>query len=138
VQGAVDYRLVETYTLGVPGVEDELDVRSVPVTVTGRLYLPAGERVRLFAAAGAGWYYVIYDYSDDLEGLGAEDENEHSFGWHIGGGLDVDVAPDVSLYFEGRAVFVDPDRDLDDATFDDVEELDYDSTYFAGGVTFHF
>jgi hypothetical protein len=33
---------------------------------------------------------------------------------------------------------VDPDRALDGDTLDQAEDFDYDSTYFAGGLTVHF
>jgi opacity protein-like surface antigen len=138
LQGAVDYRLVETYALDTGPVDGELDVRSVPITASARLYIPGVAPVSLFGVAGAGWYHIIYDYSEELEDLGADDESESTFGWHLGAGLDVHVTPSVSLYGEGRAVFVDPERSLDEEVFDDVEEFNYDSTYFAGGLSFHF
>jgi opacity protein-like surface antigen len=138
IQGAVDYRSVSQYDVTVGPVDGSLDVRSVPVTLTGRLYIPVGVTSSLFAGAGAGWYHLIYDYSNDLEAIGVDDRSESTFGWHVGGGLDIGIAPRVSLFGEGRAVFVDPDRALDGDTLDQAEDFDYDSTYFAGGLTVHF
>jgi len=59
-------------------------------------------------------------------------------GWHVGAGLEVKVAPRVALYGEGRAVFLDPERDLDSSVFNQVEDFDYNSTYFVGGLNFLF
>lgn len=138
ILGAVDYRSVSQYDIMVGPVDGSLDVRSVPVTLTGRLYLPVGLTSSVFAGAGAGWYHLVYDYSNDLEDIGVDDRSESSFGWHVGGGLDIGIAPRVSLFGEGRAVFVDPNRDLDDGTLEQAQDFDYDSSYFAGGLTVHF
>jgi opacity protein-like surface antigen len=135
IQGAVDYRLVEKSTINAGVTQGTLKVRSVPTTVTARLYLPGP--VSPFAAVGAGWYHLVYDYSSNLEGLGASDHAETTFGWHVGGGVRVMVAPKVSVYGEGRAVFVRPDHALNQQVFDQVKSWDYDSVYFAGGVSLH-
>lgn len=132
-QLGVDYRHVNEYSVPTGSGEGTLDVRSVPVTVSGRLYLPT-PGPSPFAEVGAGWYHVIYDYDDELEALGAEDDSENSFGWHVGAGLDLPVGPRASLVGQLRWVFVDPERELDKATFDQVEEFEYDSWYGAVGV----
>lgn len=138
LQGAVDYRLVETHPVQGNTASGEIDVKSVPVTATARLYLPIPSNWRLFAAAGAGWYYLLYEYSDELIAVGFEDRHENTFGWHVGAGVEVKVAPQVSLYGEGRGVFVDPDQALDSETFEAIERFDYDSLYFAAGFNLHF
>jgi len=137
VQGAVDYRHISSFDINTPNGSGELSVREIPVTVTGRVYLPVS-KVSPFAAAGAGWYHLIYDYSNNVEAMGAEDKSTNTFGWHVGAGLEVQVAPHIGLYGEGRAVFLDPERDLDSSVFDQVKDFDYNSTYFAGGVNFMF
>ena len=138
IQAAVDYRSVSSYDVVVGPVDGSLNIRSVPVTLTGRLYVPVGVTSSIFAAAGAGWYHLIYDYSSDLESIGVDDRTDSTFGWHVGGGLDLGIAPRVSLFGEGRAVFVDPNRSLDEDTLQQAEDFNYDSTYFAGGLTLHF
>jgi opacity protein-like surface antigen len=70
--------------------------------------------------------------------MGADDKSTNTFGWHVGAGLEVQVAPHMSLYGEGRAVFLDPERDLDSSVFDQVGDFNYNSTYFAGGLNFLF
>ena len=133
LRGDIDYRHVETLNLDIPGQEGEVDVRSFPVTATARFYFPTGPTFRLFAAAGAGWYYMRYDYSGAF--LVVEDESDSSFGWHLGGGLQWELSPTVAIYGEVRGIFVDPDRSFDEDLARDVEEFDYDSVYMAVGVT---
>ncbi len=135
VQGSVDYRFADEINFTNSG---QAKVRSIPLTVTARFYLVATEQVSVFAAAGAGWYHLVYDFSDDLEALGIDDTSQNTFGWHVGAGLVVPISPTVALYGEGRAVFADPDRVVDDELADDISEFDYDSTYLAGGVNFMF
>lgn len=135
VQGSVDYWLADS--IGLPGGE-ELKIRSIPITVTGRLYIVGTDQLSLFAAAGAGWYHLMYDFPDDLEDLGFDDQSNNTFGWHIGAGLVVPVSPTVAIYGEARAIFLDPDQALEEEDLDDVQDFDYDSTYLAAGVNLMF
>lgn len=135
VQGSADYRFADEINFTNGG---QAKVRSIPLTVTARLYVVATEQVSVFAAAGAGWYHLVYDFSDDLEALGLDDTSQNTFGWHLGAGVVVPISPTVGLYAEGRAVFADPDRVVDDELADDITDFDYDSTYLAGGVNFMF
>jgi opacity protein-like surface antigen len=134
VQGSADYRLADEFGTG----DTTLKIRSVPLTVTGRLYFLNTAQLSVFAAAGAGWYYLVYDYSETLEDLGLGDDHDSTFGWHLGGGVVLPLADKVSLYGEGRVVFVDPDQEVDDELADDVKDWNYDSTYLAAGVNFEF
>ena len=139
VQGALDYRLAETYDLNVPGVEDdELKVRFLPLTVTGRLYLPVSDAFMPFGALGAGWYYLMYDYDSDLEDLGLDDNTTNKFGWHLGLGAEFGLAERVNLYLEGRWIFMDAERDFDDSVIEDIEDFDHDAFYAAAGLNFGF
>jgi opacity protein-like surface antigen len=135
VQGSVDYWLADTIDL--PG-DEELKVRSIPVTVTGRLYIVGTDQLSVFAAAGAGWYHIMYDFPAAVEDLGIEDKNDNTFGWHVGAGLVVPVTPTLAVYAEGRAIFLDPDQAINDDDLEDVKDFDYDSAYLAAGVNFMF
>ncbi len=137
IQGAVDYRLVNTYRIDALAASGDLKVRSVPTTVSAKVYVPLMV-VSPFAEAGAGWYHMIYDYSSSLESAGLADRSETTFGWHVGGGVEIPVAPRVSFYGEGRAVFVDPDQALNDQLKNQVKNFNYDSSYFAAGLNLHF
>ena len=90
--------------LGVSYRSDEyfngdLTVHQWPVTAS--LYLtpvPA-----LYAGAGVGWYHTTLDYAD---GLGLQNSTNEKFGVHLGGGLQVPLAPMVALDLGGRYVFM--------------------------------
>lgn len=139
VQGALDYRLAESFDLGVPGVEDdELRVRFIPLTVTGRIYLPVSDSFMPFGALGAGWYYVMFDYEDALEDIGFEDSNTNEFGWHVGLGGEFVLTPRLNLYLEARWIFLDAERDLDESVVEDIENFDEDATYLAAGLNIVF
>jgi hypothetical protein len=79
--------------------DDMLHVRMWPVTAS--LYLspvPA-----LYAGAGVGWYNVTFDYENDLL---FEDDTSQEFGVHVGGGLQVPLAPSAAVDLNGRYVFM--------------------------------
>jgi opacity protein-like surface antigen len=137
IQGAVDYRLVNKYKIDASVASGDLKIRSVPTTLSAKLYIPLVV-FSPFAEAGAGWYHLIYDYSSSLKAAGLSDDTETTFGWHVGGGVELPIAPRVSIYGEGRAVFVDPDHALNREIRDEIKNFDYDSTYFAAGLNLHF
>ena len=70
VVGAVDYRSEDVYNTSW----GSLRARSIPVTLTGRFYLPMPTLAFTpFLEGGAGWYRVAYRYSGLLRsqlGLG--------------------------------------------------------------------
>jgi opacity protein-like surface antigen len=138
IQGAVEYRSDETFHLRNGDQTAEVNVRTIPITATGRLYLPAGDSFAPFLAVGAGWYNLIHDYSDALEAIGAEDETVTTFGWHAGAGARVYLSPSVSLSGEGRYTFLDPERDFEPDVQDNVKELDYDTAYLGAGLNLEF
>lgn len=135
IQGAVDYRSEESFK-GPGG--DSYNIRSVPVTVTGRLYLPTSLQLTPFLLAGAGWYNVIYDYPQAIENLGVEDETVTTFGWHLGAGADIAISERVSIFGEGRYAFVDPERDFGEDVQDEIGTLDYDTLYLGTGLNLRF
>lgn len=138
IQGAVEYRTVETFRLKRGDQTAEVNVRTIPITATGRFYLPAGDSFAPFLLVGAGWYNLIHDYSDALEAVGAKDETVTTFGWHAGVGAKLYLSPSLSLSGEGRYTFLDPERDFDPDIQDDVKELDYDTAYLGAGLNIEF
>jgi opacity protein-like surface antigen len=139
VQGAVDYRNDERFDVQLAGTTDaELNVRTIPVTVSGKLYVPLAMQLQPYGLAGAGWYHVMFDYSDDLEALGLTDRTDSTFGWHVGVGAQALVSPRLGLFAEGRWLFVDPDQNINDTTFDRIRDFDFDTSTFVAGINFLF
>ncbi|HEU4724445.1 MAG TPA: outer membrane beta-barrel protein [Candidatus Eisenbacteria bacterium] len=90
----------------------DLKLRMVPVTAS-ILVRPVP---MLHADVGAGWYFTKFDYNDALL---IDDETSQDFGVHLGGGLQVPVAPRAALDLTGRYVFMqDQESKLVPATFD--------------------
>jgi hypothetical protein len=138
VQGAVDYRSDEHFIATMGATNAELNVRTIPVTVSGKLYAPVTARFWPYGLVGGGWYHVLFDYSNDLEALGFSDRDVSTFGWHVGLGGSALLSPRLGAFVESRWVFVDPDNQLDDATFERIEDLDFDSLNLMAGLNFIF
>lgn len=137
IRASVDYNGTEEYAIG-SGLDPALQVRTIPVTLGARLYLPLVSGFSPFLAAGGGWYNVIYDYPSRLESLGFDDERVSTFGWHLGLGGKWNVAERVSIYGEGRYTFVDPDKKLGDEVQEEIGEFDYDRSDIVAGISLEF
>jgi opacity protein-like surface antigen len=138
LQGSVDAWLEESIPLNSDTSVGDLKVKSMPLTVTARLYLPISSTFAPFAGAGAGIYYVEKDYPQSLNDLHINDDTTQEFGWHAAAGVEVKIARFVSVYGEGRAIFADTGEKLDENVVQDVKEFNYDSVAFTGGLTIHF
>jgi len=99
----VSYRHEDYYSGG-------LDVKMIPVTAS-LLLRPVPT---LHADAGVGWYQTRYEYADPL----LRDDTRQDFGVHVGGGLQVPLAPKAALDLTGRYVFLeDQESNLVPETF---------------------
>jgi opacity protein-like surface antigen len=78
---------------------DRLKVRMWPVTAS--LYV--APIPTLYAGAGVGWYHLSLDYDDALP---LRDRTSQEFGVHVGGGMQVPLAPSAALDLNGRYVFL--------------------------------
>jgi outer membrane protein with beta-barrel domain len=61
----------------------------------------------LYGGGGLGWYRTTYDYRDALP---FDDVTSMQIGTHLGGGLQVPVAPSMSLDLHGRYIFMQKDN----------------------------
>jgi opacity protein-like surface antigen len=83
----------------------------IPVTASLLLRPVPG----LHADGGAGWYHTKLDYENPL----LSDETTQEFGVHVGGGIQVPLAPGAALDMTGRYVFLeDQESKLVPAKFD--------------------
>lgn len=96
--------------------EGDVLVTQNPVQVTGLLFPFPDWPLRPYALAGAGWYYTRVDFSGPFSIL--DDEVEHTFGLHGGGGAEWRVGERTSLSADVRYIWLD-DLDLDAGTVDD-------------------
>jgi opacity protein-like surface antigen len=139
IQGMIDYGSEEKFEfVGPNGQNIEVDVRTLPITLSGKLYIPIAPNFMPYGLGGGGWYHQKIDFSEDLEAGGFQDRDETNFGWHLGAGATLGVGPRVALFGEGRWIFLDPDRDLNDSTVDQIEDFDFNSSQFLAGVNFLF
>lgn len=138
LQGSIDAWLEESISLSSDTSIGNLKVKSMPLTVTARLYLPIASGFAPFAGVGAGVYYVEKNYPQSLNDLHIKDDTTQEFGWHAAAGVEVKIARFVSVYGEGRAIFADTGKKLDEAVVQDIKKFDYDSVAFTGGLTIHF
>ena len=82
---------------------DQLKLRTWPVTASLWLTpLPV-----LYAGGGVGWYQTTFDYS---EATLIKDRTDRKFGVHLGGGLEIPIAPHFGLDLNGRYIFMTKER----------------------------
>jgi hypothetical protein len=79
--------------------DGDLQVRQWPLT--GSLWL--NPVPMLYAGGGVGWYQTSFDYAD-ATGLPSSTSTE--FGVHLGGGLEVPIAPAAAIDLHGRYVMM--------------------------------
>ena len=107
----VGARLKLTRTLGVEGsinyrsenyLNESIIARSWPVQATGLIYpLPF-----LYGALGFGWYNTTFDYNDELNALGVNDNTVQDVGWHLGAGVELPFGQSTKLTGDIRYVFL--------------------------------
>lgn len=95
LEGGINYRQ-ESFS------GDDLTVRMWPVTAS--LWLTP--MPLLYGGGGLGWYRTTYDYR---EALPFDDVTSMQMGVHLGGGLQIPVAPAMGLDLHGRYVFMQQD-----------------------------
>jgi opacity protein-like surface antigen len=99
--------------------EGDVTIRSWPVMATALFYpFP-----NIYGSIGGGWFYTTFDYSEDLNDAGTDDDTTSEFGWHFGGGLELPFGDRILLSGDIRYVFLDynfeglPGRDIDSNFF---------------------
>ncbi len=138
LNASVDFRSDEQFDVQMGTTNAALHVRTVPITLSGKLYLPIAPVVTPYGMVGAGWYHQVFDYSSDLEALGLRDHDETTFGWHVGLGANLNLQPRFGVYADARWIFLDPNRSVDSQTSDQVKNFDFNSMNVQAGVNFLF
>jgi hypothetical protein len=89
----VSYRSEQYY-------DGALKVKMIPITASLLVRpIPA-----IHGDAGVGWYHTKYDYATTIPPTA--DETKQQFGVHVGGGLQVPLAPRAAIDLTGRYVFM--------------------------------
>lgn len=89
--------------------DGDVVVTQYPVQLTAFLYpIPEGP-FRPYILGGVGWYYTRVDYQGLFAAL--DDHTEHIFGEHFGAGLELLIAPRVSIDADVRYIFLNPSND---------------------------
>ena len=82
---------------------NDLKVRQWPVTAS----VWVAPLPMVYAGGGVGWYRTTFDYSSSLP---IKDTTTNKMGVHLGGGIDVPVAPQLGLDLSGRYIFMQKDN----------------------------
>ncbi len=85
----------------VPGANAKLKV--VPVVATGKLLLPVGP-IEPYGEFGVGVYILDLDISGTPSNFSGS--TKAAFGYHAGGGVNIDLGPVIFLGAEGRYLWV--------------------------------
>jgi hypothetical protein len=99
VEGLLDYRRT-TYSAGS---ENVLRIEQYPVQASLMLFILPGQ-VQPYVLGGGGWYYTKSTFLGAQSALGSD--TQHTFGGHVGGGLELGAKAKVSLHADVRYVFL--------------------------------
>jgi hypothetical protein len=102
-------------------LDEDADLTTVPVQLTGMIFLMPDSPLRPYVLAGAGWYFHEVEYDGALSNL--DDEDDSSFGVHVGGGLELLLGKILMLYADLRYTFLD-EPGVDNSQLDE-EEFDF-------------
>jgi opacity protein-like surface antigen len=124
----VDYKFDEDFT--VDG--EDIKVKSFPLALMGRFYLPVEKSWSPYVAAGVQYRFVSYsgDVFDDLD----LDTSDSAFGWLLGAGIEFSPSDNWEWFVEGRFESADPESDFDNAV-QDAKDLNYDQWNARVGLT---
>jgi len=95
---------LESKTSVTPSTADA-KLKVVPVVATGKLLLPAGP-IEPYAEFGVGLYIVDLDISGNGDTGTFSGSTKTAFGYHAGGGVNINLGPVVFLGAEGRYLWV--------------------------------
>jgi hypothetical protein len=118
VEGSVTYHLF-TFNNG------NTEVEQIPVQVTGLIFPFPSWPLQPYVLGGAGWYYSITSNEGPLASVG--DQTTHTFGAHVGAGLELVPAQSLTLFADFRYIFLKP-------TIDTVMNGDFNSWQVALGI----
>ena len=125
VRGEVGWR---KDSIEVPGLVD-IDIHTIPMLASVTVHPLKDFIISPYAIAGAGWYFMLAE--GDVAGIDAFDVTENGFGWHIGGGAELNVHEHLSINADIRYVWFEMD-------LEQIDDVDASGIQATGGFTFYF
>jgi len=125
IRGEVGWR---KDTFEIPAVVD-IDIHTIPLLASVAVYPLKDFIVSPYAIAGAGWYFILVE--GEILGVDVMEDTENSFGWHIGGGVELNLHEHFSINADVRYVWFELD-------FDKIDDVDASGIQATAGVTFYF
>jgi len=95
--------------------DGDIKVFTVPIQISGLVYLPLPGNFRPYAVAGIGWYVTRTHFSG---GNTSDDESTHPFGFHLGIGAELELTPRLSINGDFRYIFMDEPPHVGNDEFD--------------------
>lgn len=138
---SVDYTEtdVDLKALGLSG--DAGDFESIPVLLSLRAHLSTNTKVSPYLLFGIGYFFNDIDQNDSniefIYGPGAKVDVDDSFGFHVGGGVEVFVSENVALNLDFKYIWTEVETSVNVAGFTD-EDLDMDSFVAGLGIKYYF
>lgn len=129
IEGSAEYRGGQEYGFGDYNVKTSF----IPVTGSLLLFAPISESFAPYGLAGIGVYHTRYNYSEDIPGLGLEDDSSFNMGYHLGFGAEFPFNSKVALNVDYRYLFLNPDDNENS-----LEDADFNGNVFTAGLMFYF
>ena len=111
--------------------DGDVVVTQYPVQVSALIFpLPFGA-FEPYGVIGAGWYYTRVDIDTALI---QDDDTDNLFGFHVGAGAQLQIAPRFSIFADFRWIFMDEPA-TDNSNLED-EEFDAGQVTLGGSLRF--
>lgn len=124
------------------GIEvDAGDFETIPVLLSLRAHLSTNKKVSPYLLFGIGYFFNDFDQNDAtieyIYGPGADVDVDDSFGFHVGGGVEVFVCENVALNLDLKYIWTKVEADVNVFGFKD-EDIDMDSFVAGLGIKYYF
>jgi len=120
---------------------DAGDFETIPVLLSLRAHLSTNTKVSPYLLFGIGYFFNDFDQNDPvvefIYGAGADIDVDDSFGFHVGGGVEVFVTENVALNLDLKYIWTKVEADVNIPGFKD-EDIDMDSFVAGLGIKFYF
>jgi len=138
---SVDYTETDVDLKALGLSRDAGDFESIPVLLSLRAHLSTNTKVSPYLLFGIGYFFNDIDQNDSniefIYGPGAKVDVDDSFGFHVGGGVEVFVSENVALNLDFKYIWTEVETSVNVAGFTD-EDLDMDSFVAGLGIKYYF